>query len=543
MELKQYLAILWHWAWLVILGVLLAGSAAYWSGKDTPYQYRTSIHLLINQAPGEGGNEYAGALFSERLAKTYTELIKKRPVMAETVSLLDLPFSPEALNGKVSVTLSGNNNIIILTVQDTDPDRAALIANTLTEVFIQQNRDFQSSRYAESIASWERALEQIGVLITSLEGQIEALSPAVSADDEARLVRLEPQLTQARGHYNQTFNQLQSLRVAQARELSNILIVEPALPPKSPLGSKLRTNVMMAAAVGGMLALGLAFLIEYLDDTIKTPEQVTIDTELAPLGVIANMKGSRPQEKLETHTMPRSPVSEAYRVVRTNLGFSAINGKLRSILVTSPFPGEGKTTTAANVAVVMAQAGKRVILVDADLRRPAQHKLFQTSNNQGLTTALLDGTTPATAHCRDTAVANLRLLSSGPLPPNPAELLNSQRMRQLLEALQNDADMVIIDSPPVLTVADATILGSQVDGTLVVVYIGRSRRDALINTVDALQKTGTQVLGVVMNRLRSHRAGYYSYYYYRYDTYEQATSRPWRAVRRLLPARLSGWLG
>src|SRR5690606_12110832 len=148
----------------------------------------------------------------------------------------------------------------------------------------------------------------------------------------------------------------------------------------------------------------------------------------------------------------------AYRMLRTNLEFTAVDGGLKSVLVTSSSPGEGKSTTTANLAVVLAQAGKRVILVDADLRRPIQHKIFDMSNNHGLTTALLDSQSPATHHLQPTAVANLQLMSSGPLPPNPADLLDSQRMLQLLEELQQLADVVLLDTPPVLMVADATIL-------------------------------------------------------------------------------------
>jgi capsular exopolysaccharide synthesis family protein len=213
---------------------------------------------------------------------------------------------------------------------------------------------------------------------------------------------------------------------------------------------------------------------------------------------------------------PKSLGAEAYRVLRTNLQFSALDKPLATLVCTSAAPGEGKSTTVTNLAVVMAQTDRRVILVDADLRRPSLHKILKLPNNVGLSTALLDRRRDPGAYLQETDVANLRVMTTGPIPPNPAEMLNSARMHEMIELLKGEADMVLFDTPPVLAVADTSILASQVDGTLLVVWAGRTRGEMLTQAVERLQSLGIQPLGVVLNKLAQRRSGYYysNYYYY-----------------------------
>ncbi len=231
--------------------------------------------------------------------------------------------------------------------------------------------------------------------------------------------------------------------------------------------------------------------------------------------------------------MPRSPIAEAYRVLRTNIQFGSVDKPVRSLLVTSVDSMEGKSTTVANLAVVMAQAGKRVVIVDADLRRPTQHKYFELPNDRGLTTALLDGQTPVCDHLQATGLDNLYLLSSGPLPPNPAELLGSQRMGQVIEELAKQADVLVFDSPPLLAVTDAALLARQLDGTLVVVDAGGTRRGSVARAFDALRASGAHVLGAALNRIIPARSGYYHSYYYYHYYYSEDGQR--KHKRRILP--------
>jgi capsular exopolysaccharide synthesis family protein len=237
---------------------------------------------------------------------------------------------------------------------------------------------------------------------------------------------------------------------------------------------------------------------------------------LSTLGTIGRMKGDRGRSeiyRLATLLYPRSSVAEAYRALRTNIEFASVDAPIRTLLVTSSVPGEGKTTTAANVAIVFAQAGHRVLLVDADLRKPGVDVVFDLPNTVGLTTLLRDEHADLGSIAHGTEQGNLRVLTTGPVPPNPAELLGSQRMRAILDRLVNGHDLVILDSPPLQAVTDAAILSSFVDGTLFVIDASRSRRGSVRQGREALARTGAHVLGAVLNRTRAVDRSEYSSYY------------------------------
>ncbi len=545
MEIKQYLALIRRWSWLIVLSVVISGSVAFLVSKNTTSVYRAQARFLINEAPGaRGGNEYSQILTAQRLAQTYVQIITTNQVMEETIRRLGLPFSPEELKGKISVNAPQETQILIVSVEDTDPQRAADIANMVGEVFTDQNLARENQRYAEPIANWQNRMREIGAEIEELDRQINELRNATSPDEQATLARLETQRNEARIRYTDAFNKLNDLQVSQIQQSNNVHSIEPAVAPGVPIRPRVMNNTLLAAVTGGLLALGIIFLIEYLDDTVKTPDQVVEDTGLSTLGAIAQIKAEQPGERLIAHNKPRDPISEAYRVLRTNLSFSAIDKELQDVLVTSASPGEGKSTTTANLATVIAQTGKRVIVVDADLRRPMQHKLFSVPNNQGLTTALLDQKTAVAQHIQPTAIRNLSIMTSGPLPPNPAELLNSQRMTHVMSELRKEADVVLYDTPPVLTVADASILASQVDGCILVVEAGKTRRDAFVQAVQRLQKADANLFGTVMNRLRPGRSGYYYdyyyYYYHYYGVYEQENQK--RHSSSKIGKRGVGWL-
>jgi len=544
MVIKDYFSLVWRWAWLIVLGIVVAGVGAYLVSNNTTPVYRASSRLLIDEAPGSNaGNDYSQVLFEQRLAQTYVEILTTTPILEETIERLDLPFTAGQLRGKITVSAPQDTQIIVISVEDTDKARTAAIANTLGEVFISENQARDSLRYADPIANWQSRMTEIGDTIQSLETEINNLSGAESAEDLAILSRLETQLNEAQIRYTEAFNNLNQLQIDQAKESSNVVPIEPATTPTIPIRPRTMTNTLLAMVVGGMIAVGIIFLIEYLDDSIKSPEQILEDTGLTTLGAIASIKADALPQTLVTQLAPRDPISEAYRVVRTNLSFSAVDEGLHSILITSSSPGEGKSTTAANLAVVMAQTGKKTILVDSDLRRPVQHKIFETSNNFGLTTAVLDSESPVLQHLQDTQIPHLRIMSSGPIPPNPAELLSSQRMGQVVQQLQEEADIVIFDTPPVLTVADASILGASVSGCLLVVDTGKTRRNTFIGATERLQRTGGNIFGAVLNKLNLDRRGYgYYYYYTAYEYNAQTKKRRTHGQKRTtkLPAWLTG---
>jgi protein-tyrosine kinase len=225
-----------------------------------------------------------------------------------------------------------------------------------------------------------------------------------------------------------------------------------------------------------------------------------------------------PSQALVAHLEPKSPAAEAYRTLRTSIQFAGLDHKCRSIMVTSSSPGEGKSTTVANFGVVLAQTGSRVCLVDSDLRRPTLHRIFGLANNRGLTTALLDGL-PLSQIAQPTNVPNLSVATSGPLPPNPAELVGSNRMREALEAATGEYDMTLLDSPPVVSVADAVALATFADGVVMVVQTGKVPNEVIRRATGQILAVKGRILGVVMNGVNLKRDGYYYDYYRYYNSY------------------------
>jgi len=219
--------------------------------------------------------------------------------------------------------------------------------------------------------------------------------------------------------------------------------------------------------------------------------------------------------RLIVHEDAKSPIAEAYRTLRTNIQFSKADGKLQTIMFTSAGPGEGKSTTIANAAVTLAQSGKQVILIDCDLRKPVQHKIFR-KKNRGLTNILVEEV-PVQDFLQDTEIENLRILTSGPIPPNPSELLGSRRMQELLDYLKTEADYLIIDAPPVIAVTDACVLASKVDGINLVIDSGAIRPEMAQKAKDLLIKANGHILGVILNRVEIEEEHAYYYYYYGSD--------------------------
>lgn len=225
-------------------------------------------------------------------------------------------------------------------------------------------------------------------------------------------------------------------------------------------------------------------------------------------------KKSYPSNSLVTFTDPRSPVAEAYRSLRTNIQFSGLEKPIRSILVTGATPYIGKSTVSANLAVILAQSGASVLVVDADLRRPTLHKMFEVDNQRGLTNLLLDSALSPQSVIQKTMIEGLQVMASGPLPPNPAELLAMEKMKRLMDTLLQLYDYVIYDSPPVMAVTDATVLSRQVDGTILTLGYGKVTREEAVYAKEQLEKARANIIGVIINGMPNGRKGYQYYYYY-----------------------------
>ena len=369
------------------------------------------------------------------------------------------------------------------------------------------------------IAEKQARIDQIQPLLEiyqQIYSNLVVLGKPVESGSNAssRLAQLQSTLDLYQNLYINLLSSLETVRLARLQNTPNIVQIEPAALPEEPIRPRPLMNTALAAAVGLMLAAGIVFLVEYLDDTLKTPEDVEHALGVPVLGFVAEMQyKTKSPEEIYVSRQPRSPVSEAFRSLRTNLEFASVQKPIHTIIVTSPGPSEGKTTVAVNLAAIFALSGKRVALLDADMRRPHVHRFLGLPNRDGLSN-LFRGQAEASSVMRTRLeLPHLMVITSGSLPPNPAELLGSQRMSEILDELKGLVDVVVIDTPPSL-VADAQILAAKVDAVLFVIQPGTTHAETAKASFELFKRAGARVIGSVLNRIPRNRSYYYGGYKY-----------------------------
>jgi capsular exopolysaccharide synthesis family protein len=504
-DIRRYLSLLWHWAWLLVLVTVVAGVAAFVINQRTTEPiYRSNATVLI-EAPPTISSEYAAIVTSERLAATYAKLMTTKPILNSVAEKLGL----SRLGARITANPVEGTQFIEVSVEDTDPVRAAQIANTVVEVFSEQNQASQAARYS---ASKESLSTQMGEIEAKIEDtSVQLANMGDDPESQIQRAQLETNLAQYRQIYSSLLQTRENIQLTEAQSTFKVLLVEPATASANPAKIPLLQNTILASVVGLMLAVGLVFLIEAIDDTIKGPDDIIRHLGLPILGLIArtSTNSDAPIAAME----PRSPVTEAFRSLRTNIQFASVDYPVQSLLITSTSPSEGKTTVAANLGVVLAQGGRQVVLLDADLRRPRMHKVMGLANRKGLTSLFVQDQVHFDGSIKQTKTQGLSVITSGHLPPNPSELLGSDKMIEILNSIKHEADVVILDTPPVMAVTDATVLSRHVDAVLIVVKPGTTRIGATKQTIEQLRRIGAHVLGVVLNDVDLKRSRY-SYYYY-----------------------------
>ena len=495
-----------------------------------PKTYEGTTTLIVGQSLSAVNPDYNALLASQRLSQTYADVATTGTDPGQG-HLEALGTTPDELLKRLSADALRDSTLIKIVARDSDPNRAAAIANAVADELIAASPAIQG-RAQDAQNFIDAELRSIQSQIESSQAEVSRLSglPARSASQEQDLQTAQNRLVTLRSTYA-------TLLASSSNSSSNLLsVVEPAKAPLQPASPRPLLNTVLAAILGLLVALGIAFLIEYLDDTVKSAEDVEAAVALPALGGIGRMKTDKKQRSeiyhLVTLLYPRSSIAEAYRTLRTNTEFAMVDAPAGTLLVTSTVPGEGKTTTAGNLAVAFAQAGRRTLLVDADLRKPGIHRMFDLPNAYGLSTLFRSEEASLEQLVNTTEQEGLSVMTSGPLPPNPAELLGSKRFTAILHRLRDAYDLVVIDSPPLQAVTDAAILASVTDGTLFVIDAGRTRRGAAMQGREALAKAGAHVLGAVMNRLSSRVRG--EYYYNAYGAYgqEQGGGKPAAAKQR-----------
>jgi len=318
-----------------------------------------------------------------------------------------------------------------------------------------------------------------------------------------------------RSLYDGLLQRYKEISVVGGVAANGLSIVDDAVVPTQPYSPRLLVNVALSIAIGVMLGFGAAIGLEYFDNTIKTPDQMEALLGIPVLGLIPMLPPDQSVQSILED--PHSAVSEAYRSARTALQFSTDRGVPRNFVVTSARPSEGKTTTATTLARMFGQIGMRILVIDADLRNPSLHKIIGIDNAAGLSN-YLTGSAEAEDLVRDSGVLNVSTITSGPIPPNPAELLSSPKMLTLLTELRDSFDLVIVDSAPVMGLADALLLSSVADGTLIVCAAGETPVETVKAATKRLSMTNSQLLGGILTKFNSQKAGY-GYAYYGYDYY------------------------
>jgi succinoglycan biosynthesis transport protein ExoP len=519
-DIRHYAEVLWRRKLIIIVVTAVACALAVAMSLRQPNLYRSSAAILLQGSEAERrlGASDEPASFAYNRVETEIGVIESELVREAVAE--ELGYEPG-----VSVGAVGDTDIVQISATSREPQRAAEIANTYAQVYVEWRRTRTVNDLLAAQQTVQAELDVLEDQIAELEAPIEELETDlfVSQDLEERevirdqIAAVEEQISVEREALQSQIalyrQELSSLQVSQRiTRTGGVQIVSNGSVPSDPFAPQPLRNGVLGAVVGLMLGVGAAFLLETLDDRVRSKEQLEAVTGWPTLGLIPVIpKARRGEHDLVTLESPTSPPAEAYRTLRTAVQFMGLEHPIQVIQVTSANSGDGKTTTAANLAVTLAKADNRVVLIDADLRRPRLHEEFGVSNASGFTSALLGTAKPEDTFHR-VGRHGLILMPSGPPPPNPSELLALGRTRDLILRLREQSDIIVIDSPPVLPVTDPLVLSAYVDGVLLVTDAATAKARELKRTRELLQQVNANVIGITVNRV-SADAGYAGYGY------------------------------
>lgn len=500
--------------WIVVLLMIVAGASAYWSSSRETPMYSATATMMVNPGLSGGQTDFNSLNVSTRLAETYQEIVTTRPILERVAEKL----GEDELESTVTTSVVEGTQLIRVTVTDPDPDHAALVANTLVEEFQGYIGEQTSASAEQNRSAIDRQIEEQEARLANIDQQIAELEASDDADDAA----VQRQLNDLQSQRTRTNDSLMTLEEAAIEfegqtfsQSAQIQSVEPALSPEAPFAPQPMRSLLLGLFVGALLGAGLVALLEFLDNTVKPEVDVQGIAGAPVLATVSAISKLQPGgRQVYTMTQPQSGAAEALRLLRTNLEFASASNPIHSMTVSSPSPGEGKSTTVANLGVVMAQSGITTAIIDADLRRPTQARIFGVDNSVGLTTLLTHPEQSWDEVAKKVALPGLFLVPSGPIPPNPSDLLSSDRFDRLIERIKADVDLVIIDSPPILSASDALAISRHTDGAILVCHSNKTRIEAVRQAAHSIHQGGIRLIGVVLNRQKGqHGATYYGEYY------------------------------
>ena len=509
--LRVYLGLLKQWWWLLVLSVVIPAAISFQFASRRPDLYQARATLMVGASIQDPNPAQREINLSTALANAYAELVVQAPVVESVIERLALQRTPAQLAAQIGTIVYSGAQLLEIQVTDTNPEAAALIANALAEELVlrsptSERNDPAQQRFIESqMQELQGKIEGLAEQVDGLTASLAELTSAAEIQDtQDRISAFE----EVKSLYQSTYANL--LAVSRSESPNVVSLFDPAVVPARPVPTRTGLVVAVAGAAGLGLAAGAILLMEYLDASIRWEgDGVRSIEDLPVLGAIPRVS----RRDVLPASDPLGPVAEAVRSLRTNLYLLHPDESLGTLLFTSPSASEGKSFILANLAVVLASSGKRVIMVDADMRRPSLHEYFDRPNVSGLAELLscdvLDGGHVSSIQ---TDFDNVTLISAGKPPVDTAALLTSPRLPSLLAALRNQADLILIDSPPILGPADGVILATHAEGTILVVGVGLTRRDSVAQAKHRLLAQGGRgFLGVAVNRAKLDD----SYYYYR----------------------------
>lgn len=557
MELLEYWHVIRKRMWFILLlMVVSAGAATYYGYQEEP-QYRATTTLFIN--PTEASPVLPLPYYQTRepvesLANTYIELLETYSFAQMVDERLDVSVSEQEILDALSAEYVSDTQFFRVSATHPDPETAEAIATAAARTLVAEETARREAQRTDPVEELERQnlvelqsnlqaeLDYYDTQIEEIQQQIDQLQNEPPPDTEAaRLQReqtiseLRADLTGLRSSRVDIFRSLTDAQIALAgienrsTRIETAAIVDPARRPTTPLSRHIPERALIGALAALILGIGLSFLMEYVDYTVHDPDQLSNvygAPVLGAVGVVAGNEGREQlgRQKLITVTDPLSPNAEAFRSLRTSIQVAQLETPVRSILVTSARPDEGKTFVAANLAVSLAQNGNHVIIVDTDLRKPGLHRVFDLpteSRTYGFTNVVVDQRDNPVPYLQRTNIENLRVLPCGTVPPNPAELLGSTQASEVMRQLEQQVDIVVYDSSPAGTVTDPLVLAGRVDAVVQVVWAGVTRIDVVLECKEKLDRVGANILGPVLNRIELDEVGYGGYY----DNYHENGDR------------------
>lgn len=528
--LREYIRPLLAWWWLILITAIIAAASAYFYLRDQPLVYRSSTTVMVGESLEDPNPNSAELGLTKQLAQAYAEIAVRAPLRQATMAALGLSSMPE-----YTVTAREDSSLLEIAVTAAEPELAQAVALELVNQLIllsptdaieegrQEFLDDQLTKLENDILATEEEIEQI-------ESELGTYFSAREINNaEQQIAALRNKENTLRSNYSEL------LSSAQRNAVNRITVLEPAALPRQPIPSDLGLNIALAALMGIVIGASGAYVIEFFDDSVKNVESAKRQLGLP---VLAGIPADRNKNSLVMGTQLRTPVTEAYRELRTNLYLLAQDVESVCLLMSSPTPNDGKSRTTSNLGIALAQAGKTVIIVDADLHRPRQHEHFTLSNRAGLSTALMDSSVDVAGLLQKTGYPGLSVLTSGPLPGRAAELLSSNRMGAVMRDLGARADVVLMDSPPALALVDATVLSMHADAVVLILRAGKTRRSSARKVLEMFGQVDAPVAGCVLNGVSRKHSTYRRMY--GYDVGRASASRDLTDVETLAQSSADG---